>query len=404
MAGKIKYGNAALIGLQWGDEGKGKLIDNLCGSFDAVCRYQGGANAGHTVFYKDEKLSLHLIPSGIFHQDKISIIGNGVVIDIVQLMKEIEELKRRGIELKNNLKISKRCHLILPSYFEEEKEMKEVIGTTGRAIGPAYANKILRKGIRMGDIFSPDYLSKFNLPPEYLRTLESFRKNYGEIITDTVELLRKLLKDNRKILFEGAQGVLLDIDFGTYPYVTSSNPTPGGILTGSGIPPNLISNIIGVTKAYTTRVGKGPFPSRMKKETEELIRKDGQEFGATTGRPRNCGWLDLVASKFACWITGTTEIAITKIDVLDNLPEVKIATAYEIDGEKLEWFPSEVWKLEKAKPIYKSFPGWSNTKLAKDYNSLPEETKSFIKFIEDSLEVKIGYISTGRERGDLIRV
>jgi adenylosuccinate synthase len=404
MGGKTNKLNAALLGLQWGDEGKGKLIDNLAGSFDAVCRYQGGANAGHTVIYKDEKLSLHLIPSGIFHQDKLSIIGNGVVIDITQLIKEIEELKQKGIEINDNLKISKRSHLILPSYFEEEKEMKDKIGTTGRAIGPAYSNKILRKGIRMGDINSPDYISKFNLPSEYIKTLESFRENYGHMITDTVQLLKKLLKDNKKIIFEGAQGVLLDIDFGTYPYVTSSNPTPGGILTGSGIPPNSISTIIGVTKAYTTRVGKGPFPSRMEKETEELIRNTGKEFGATTGRPRNCGWLDLVALKFSSWVSGVTEIAITKIDALDNLPEVKIATAYEIDGEKQEYFPSEVWKLEKAKPIYKSFPGWNNTKSVKDYNNLPKEAKAFIKFIEDSLEVKISYISTGRERGDLIRV
>ncbi len=404
MAGKINKLNAALIGLQWGDEGKGKLIDNFSGSFDAVCRYQGGANAGHTVIYKGEKLSLHLIPSGIFHQDKLSIIGNGVVIDISQLLKEIEELKQRGIRIKDNLKISKRSHLILPFYFEEEKEMKDKIGTTGRAIGPAYSNKILRKGIRMGDINSPDYLSKFNLPSEYLKTLASFRENYGYMITDTVELLRKLLKDNKKIIFEGAQGVLLDIDFGTYPYVTSSNPTSGGILTGSGIPPNSISTIIGVTKAYTTRVGKGPFPSRMEKETEELIRNTGEEFGATTGRPRNCGWLDLVALKFSSWICGVTEIALTKIDALDNIPEIKIATAYEIDGERIDYFPSEVWKLEKAKPIYKSFPGWKNTKSVKDYNNLPQEAKTFIKFIEDSLEVKISYISTGRERGDLIRV
>jgi adenylosuccinate synthase len=395
--------NAALIGLQWGDEGKGKLIDNLAGSYDAVCRYQGGANAGHTVIHKGEKLSLHLIPSGIFHKDKISIIGNGVVVDIAQLIKEIEELKRKGIKINNNLKISKRSHLILPSYFEEEKEMKEKIGTTGRAIGPAYANKILRKGIRMGDIFSSASLSRLNLPSEYLKTIEAFKKNYGHLVTDTVELIRKLLKEKKNIIFEGAQGVLLDIDFGTYPYVTSSNPTPGGILTGSGIPPNFISDIFGVTKAYTTRVGKGPFPSRMEKETEELIRRKGKEFGATTGRPRNCGWLDLIALKFTCWISGVTEIILTKIDVLDGFPEVKVATAYEIDGDRIEYFPSEVWKLEKTKPIYKSLPGWKNTKSIKNYKDLPGEAKNFIKFIEDTTEVKIGYISTGVERGDLIR-
>ena len=347
----MKEGNAAVIGLQWGDEGKGKVIDTLAKSFDVICRYQGGANAGHTIFYKGEKLSLHLIPSGIFRPDKLSIIGNGVVIDIVQLMKEIEELKEKGIEIKDNLKISKRSHLILPSYFEEEQEMKDVIGTTGRAKGPSYSNKILRKGLRMSDIFSAEYLDKFNLPNEYLSTLETFKKKYGHMVADTVELIRKLLKEGKKIIYEGAQGILLDIDFGTNPYVTSSNPTPGGILTGSGIPPNSISNIIGISKAYTTRVGKGPFPSKMEKETGELIRKTGNEFGATTGRPRGCGWLDFVALKYSCWISGVTEIVLTKIDVLDGLSEVKIATAYEIDGEKLEWFPSEVWKLEKAKPI-----------------------------------------------------
>jgi len=224
------------------------------------------------------------------------------------------------------------------------------------------------------------------------------------MVTDTVELIRQLLKEKKRIIFEGAQGVLLDIDFGTYPYVTSSNPTPGGILTGSGIPPNSISNIIGISKAYTTRVGKGPFPSRMEQETEELIRNSGKEFGATTGRPRDCGWLDLVALKFSCWISGITEIVLTKIDVLDGFSEIKIATAYEIDGEKQEHFPSEIWKLEKAKPIYKSLPGWNNTKSIKNYNDLSGEAKNFIKFIEDSTEVKIGYISTGVERGDLIRV
>ncbi len=403
MERKTIEGNAALLGLQWGDEGKGKLIDNLAKSFDVVYRYQGGANAGHTVIHEEEKLTLHLLPSGIFHQDKISIIGNGVVIDLAQLIKEIEELKQKGIDINNNLKISKRSHLILPDYFEEEKEIKEKIGTTGRAIGPAYSNKVLRKGIRMGDIFSSDYLSKFNLPSEYLKTIEYFKTEYGYMVTDTVNFTRMLIKEKKRIIFEGAQGVLLDIDFGTYPYVTSSNPTPGGILTGSGIPPNSISDIFGVTKAYTTRVGKGPFPSRMEKEIEEFIRNKGNEFGATTGRPRNCGWLDMVALKFACWVAGVTELIVTKIDVLDNLSEVKIATAYEIDGEETQCFPPEVWKLEKAKPIYRNFPGWENTKSCKNYSDLPQETKNFIKFIEDSTEVKVGYISTGVKRGDLIR-
>lgn len=400
----MKKGNAAVLGLQWGDEGKGKIIDNLADSFDVVCRYQGGANAGHTIYYQNEKLSLHLVPSGILRTDKISIIGNGVVIDLEQLTKEIEELKEKGIEVKNNLKISKRSHLILPSYFEEEKEMKDKIGTTGRAIGPAYSNKILRKGIRMGDIFSSAYLENFNLPAEYLQKIKSFKNTYGYMVVDTVELINNLIKENKKIIFEGAQGVLLDIDFGTYPYVTSSSPTPGGILTGTGIPPNLIPNIIGITKAYTTRVGKGPFPSRMERQTEETIRDSGKEFGATTGRPRNCGWLDLVALNYTCWISGITEIVLTKIDVLDGLSEIKIATSYKIDEKEEKWFPSEVWKLEKAEPVYKTFPGWDNTKSIKEYSKLPKEACNYIKFIEDTLGIKVSYISTGKERGDLICV
>jgi adenylosuccinate synthase len=400
----VKEGNAAVLGLQWGDEGKGKIIDNLADSFDVVCRYQGGANAGHTIYHKGNKISLHLVPSGILRTDKISIIGNGVVIDLEQLTREIEELKERGIEVENNLKISKRSHLILPSYFEEEKEMKDKIGTTGRAIGPAYSNKILRKGIRMGDIFSSAYLEKFNLPAEYLQKIESFKNTYGHMVADTVKLINDLIKENKKIIFEGAQGVLLDIDFGTYPYVTSSNPTPGGILTGTGMPPNLTPNIIGITKAYTTRVGKGPFPSRMEREIEEIIRDNGKEFGATTGRPRNCGWLDLVALKYTCWISGITEIVLTKIDVLDGLPEIKAAISYKIDEKEEKWFPSEVWKLEKAEPVYKIFPGWDNTKSIKEHSNLPKEACNFIKFIEDTLGIKVNYISTGKERGDLICV
>ena len=398
----MKEGNAAVLGLQWGDEGKGKIIDKLSENFDVVVRYQGGANAGHTIYYKGDKISLHLVPSGIFRSDKISVIGNGVVIDLEQLTKEIEGLEKKGIEVKNNLRISKRSHLILPFYFEEEKEMKDKIGTTGRAIGPAYSNKILRKGIRMGDMFSSNYLAKFNLEFDYLEKIESFRKNYGNMVVDTVELLRNLTNERKKIIFEGAQGVLLDIDFGTYPYVTSSNPTPGGILTGSGFPPNSVPNIIGITKAYTTRVGKGPFPSKMEKEIEEKIRENGQEFGATTGRPRDCGWLDLVALKYSCWISGITELVLTKIDVLDGLSEVKVATSYKINGEEKEWFPSEVWKLEKAEPVYKKLPGWDKTKSIKNYNDLPQEAINFIKFIEEEIGIKVAYISTGKERGDLI--
>ncbi len=396
--------NAALIGLQWGDEGKGKLIDSLMDSFDVVCRYQGGANAGHTVIHDQNKIPLHLIPSGIFHPDKLCIIGNGVVIDINQLMKEIKKLKEMNIDFKDRLFISKRTHLILPSHFTQEKEMKEEIGTTGRGIGPAYADKMRRKGIRMGDIFSLDYLKSFDLPSSFIQTLKIFRENYGHFITDTVILLHNLLKEKKRILFEGAQGALLDIDFGTYPYVTSSNPTPGGILTGTGTPLNSISRIIGVMKAYTTRVGKGPFPTEMDEKTQKAVRDLGKEYGTTTGRPRRCGWLDLVGIKYTTRITGTTEIALTKIDTLDGFPEIKIANKYNIDGEETDQFPSEVWKLEKVNPIYKSVPGWDSTKGIKSYKDLPRETKIFIRYIEDFVGIKVRIISTGRKRGDLICV
>lgn len=394
--------HTALIGLQWGDEGKGKLIDYLANSFDCVTRYQGGANAGHTVIYNDKKISLHLIPSGIFHPQKICIIGNGVVIDIKQLEKELKELSEMNINFENRFFISKRAHIIQPKHFIIEKEIAKEIGTTGKAIGPAYADKSIRKGIRMGDILNIEYLRSRGISRNFIKDLIKFNNNYGHFIADTVELLHQFNAEGKRILFEGAQGVMLDIDFGTYPYVTSSSPTTGGILTGTGIPPFSISRIIGVTKAYTTRVGKGPFPTEMEKTQQDIIREKGNEYGATTGRPRRCGWLDLVAIKFAIKITGTTELAISKIDVLDNMEEIKLATEYKINGKLTDKFPSESWKLENVEPVYKIFPGWIKTKGIKKQKDLPEEAKEYLRFIEDSVGTKVSLISNGNKRSDLI--
>lgn len=396
--------HTSLIGLQWGDEGKGKLIDCLAPSYDVICRYQGGANAGHTVIYEGNKIPLHLIPSGIFHPDKVCIIGNGTVIDINELMGEIRELRKINIEFDNRFFISKRAHIIQPEHFMIEKEIKREIGTTGKGIGPAYADKFARKGIRMGDIFYPEYLKKSGISKDFIKTLTNFQKDYGHFITDTVELLHRFTMKKKRILFEGAQGVMLDIDFGTYPFVTSSNPTPGGIFTGTGISPFSLSQIIGVTKAYTTRVGKGPFPTQMDNKMQERIRETGGEYGATTGRPRRCGWLDLVALKYATQVTGVTELALSKIDVLDGIREVKVATGYEIDANTTDRFPSEVWKLEQINPVYVSFPCWDNTKGKKKFQELPEKAINYINYIEDFVGVKVSMISTGIKRGELIIV
>lgn len=397
--------NKAVIGLQWGDEGKGKLVDWLSDDFDIICRYQGGANAGHTVIYREQTIPLHLIPSGIFHRDKTCILGNGMVIDIKLLQEEINQLKEAGVEVEDRLLISRRAHVVLPDHYRVERKYKKELGTTGKGIGPAYSDKAKRTGLRMGDLFNEKYLEKFEFDKDFLSLLHSFRDIYKKNIVNTVELLHNFIeKGNKRILFEGAQGVLLDIDFGTYPYVTSSNPSTGGVLTGTGISPNALSSITGVTKSYTTRVGTGPFPTRMKKNLNSKIQKKGQEFGATTGRPRRCGWLDLVALKYAIKITGTTDIALTKIDVLDGLETVKVATGYRIHEDITDEFPPEYWNLEQATPVYKEFEGWNSTKNIKSYKKLPDQLKDYINFIQEYSGIKVSLISNGKNRGDIINV
>ncbi|MCP2604994.1 adenylosuccinate synthase [Candidatus Aminicenantes bacterium AH-873-B07] len=419
--------NLLIVGTQWGDEGKGKIVDLLTSAFDIIARYQGGHNAGHTVFVKGRKIVLHLIPSGILHPKKLCIIGNGVVIDPKAFFHEINELKKLGIYIDDNLIVSKGAHLILPYHvliektFEEKKGEKK-IGTTCRGIGPAYEDKAARIGIKAGDFLNLNILkekifrnveeknkilSLYNQSPLNPEAIFNEYKNYSEkmkkYVKDTAWILNKKIEEGKTVLFEGAQGTLLDIDHGTYPYVTSSTPTSGGVCAGLGISPDKINGILGVTKAYTTRVGMGPFPTEIFDWRGEILQRNGNEFGATTGRPRRCGWFDAVAVKYSLKINGIKNIALTKIDVLDNLDEIKICISYKYKGEILNTFPTEDWILNEVEPVYKKFKGWKKkTKGIIDFNSLPLLAKDYIKAIEDLIEAEVTLISTGVERKDTI--
>jgi adenylosuccinate synthase len=418
-----------VLGAQWGDEGKGKIVDILSKDADIVARYQGGANAGHTVVFNGKKFILHLIPSGILNPNSFCIIGNGVVIDPYALLEEIDLLGKFNISVDNRLLISNKAHLILPYHKILDKVSEECseksIGTTGRGIGPAYVDKFARCGIRVSEILHPEIL-KNHLEKNFKEKIQLITKYYGkeveeqdynrqisdylealnkikQYVADTTFFINRQIKDGKKVLIEGAQGTLLDVDHGTYPFVTSSNPTSGGACTGLGIPPTVITNIIGVAKAYTTRVGNGPFPTELKDETGEIIRKNGFEYGSTTGRPRRCGWLDLVALKYSIMINGINSLALTKIDVLSSFSEIKVCVKYQIDGNETTEFPSDSIILDNAKPIYQVLPGW-NKSLAgiNAYENLPSETKEYIKFIEDYLQIPVNIISTSPERTDTI--
>ncbi len=417
-----------ILGAQWGDEGKGKIVDILSKDADIVARYQGGANAGHTVVYDGQKFILHLIPSGILNSNSICVIGNGVVIDPYALLEEIELLEKFNIKVENRLLISNKAHLILPYHKILDKISEECteksIGTTGRGIGPAYVDKYARCGIRVSEALHKNillsrlennFLEKIKLIKQYYG--KEFSEDYKKLINDYIEALEKIkifisdttyflnnsIKQGKKILLEGAQGTLLDVDHGTYPFVTSSNPTSGGACTGLGIPPNSIKNIIGVAKAYTTRVGNGPFPTELKDQTGEVIRKSGYEFGSTTGRPRRCGWLDLVALKYAVTINGINSIALTKIDVLSNFDEIKICTKYKINGKETTEFPTDNFLFDRVVPIYETLKGWKKSLAGiSSYDELPKETKEYIKFIENFIEIPVKIISTSPERADTI--
>ena len=416
-----------VVGAQWGDEGKGKIVDLLSDSVDIVARYQGGANAGHTIVIEGKKFVLHLIPSGILQNDVQCVIGNGVVIDPVALMEEIAMLEQFGISIKDRLYISHKAHLIMPYHKmldkARESQSSAAIGTTGRGIGPAYIDKFSRSGIRIVDlldrtvfeeklranieeknvllkkIYDHEELDIDSIISEYL----DFDVKIDPYIKDTTLLLNQAIADGKSILMEGAQGALLDVDHGTYPFVTSSNPTSGGACTGLGVPPTAIDSVIGVAKAYTTRVGNGPFPTELHDAMGEELRKIGAEFGATTGRPRRCGWLDGVALRYSVMINGIDNIALTKLDVLDNVKSIGICTGYEIDGKMLRSFPANVQDLTKVKPHYEFHEGW-NCSLAgiKHYDDLPNAAKQYIAAIEQVAGAKVGIISLSPDRADTI--
>ncbi len=414
-----------IVGAQWGDEGKGKIVDLLSEKVDAVARYQGGANAGHTVVIDGKKYVLHLIPSGILHPEVLCIIGNGVVFDPEAFENELSILRDSHIAYEKRILISGQAHVIMPYHkwldAAREKMVGFHIGTTGRGIGPAYVDKYDRVGIRILDLLSAEALErKLRLNARLKRPLlEGKELNIPEMVgkyvavgeklrpfvADTSQVLNGLIAQGKELLLEGAQGALLDVDFGTYPFVTSSNPTSGGACTGLGIGPTQIASVLGVTKAYSTRVGEGPFPTEFDETMGKKVRQLGGEFGATTGRPRRCGWLDLVALRYAVRVNGLDRLAITKLDVLDSVETIKVAVAYDCGGRRVEDFPLSLEELENCKPIYTEFPGWREvTTAVRNYGDLPAKAKEYLNFIAGNIGVKIEIVSVGPGREETIWV
>jgi len=419
-----------IVGAQWGDEGKGKIVDHLSENVDIVARYQGGANAGHTVVLPTKspggitikEYVLHLIPSGIFHKHVTCVIGNGDVLDPAALMTEITQLQDAGITIGGRLLISHNAHLIMPYHklldsIREQGDQK--IGTTGRGIGPAYIDKYMRTGIRVVDLLDRDILCKklkrnieennqllsklYNSKEldvdAIIQEYQEFDKKIDEYVTDTSLYLHNALKKKKKILAEGAQGALLDVDHGTYPFVTSSSPTSGGACTGLGIPPTAINSVVGVVKAYSTRVGNGPFPTELENEVGELLRKTGGEYGATTGRPRRCGWLDLVSLRYSIRINGIQKIAITKLDVLDEFDEIRVCTHYRVNGKNIENFPTDLRTLALVEPVYRVFKGWkTKTSAVRSYSRLPARARAYIESLASGLGTKVWMVSVGARR------
>lgn len=417
-----------IVGAQWGDEGKGKIVDFLTRKADIVARYQGGHNAGHTVVINDEQYILHLIPSGILHKNTTCIIGNGVVVDPAALIAEINDLKKRNIRISDSLLLSSNAHVIMPYHValdsaDEKSRGKKCIGTTGRGIGPTYVDKMARQGIRVSDLLSRDILMgklkqhlkiinfllkelyKFpgfhatKICDEYL----AYGKQLKRFIADTDIFINAAVARGKNILLEGAQGTLLDVDHGTYPFVTSSNAIAGGACTGLGIGPNKIKRVLGIVKAYTTRVGSGPFPTELHDSIGRKLRKQGGEFGATTGRPRRCGWLDTVVLQHSARVNGFTGLAITKLDILDHLERIKICTAYQYKGKRFTELPKDMHVFDACTPVYKEVKGWNSSTLGvKSFKKLPERAQAYIKMIEDLIATRIDIISTGQKRNELI--
>lgn len=419
--------NVIVVGLQWGDEGKGKVVDVLSESFDAVVRYQGGANAGHTVIVEREKVVLHLVPSGVLRKGKICILGNGVVIDLPVLIQELDQLQRLNAKVEETFFISKNAHLVMPYHklldLEQDQRWHFRIGTTGKGIGPAYVDKIARVGIRIGDLADPalfkekllanlaekrahhpenQTLAELDLDRIYGEHLKDFERVKGFLV-DSSLVTDTLIREGKSILFEGAQGTLLDIDFGTYPYVTSSSATAGGACTGVGISPTRIDGILGVAKAYTTRVGEGPFPTELKGDAGDRLRVRGEEFGATTGRPRRLGWFDAVAVRYAVRVNGLSTLALTKLDVLDEEELIFVSSGYRYRGKVLTEFPNETHILWACEPIYEEFKGWKeSTHGLLSYEALPKPCRHYIEGLEELLGVDISFISTGPRRDQTI--
>jgi adenylosuccinate synthase len=420
--------NIVVVGSQWGDEGKGKLIDILSENSDITVRYQGGNNAGHTVIVNGKQYIFHLLPSAVLHKGKVCVIGNGVVVDPKALLAEIDEQEAKGIKVSPKcLKISGLCHVVMPYHrildSLRETKRKNKIGTTGRGIGPCYADKVTRCGIRLIDLLNPKML-KEKLADNLREKNEIFKKVYGRndfrfrniykeylaygkqlapYVCDTAIYLNEAIDQKKDILFEGAQGTFLDIDFGTYPFVTSSNSTVGGVCVGTGVSPTKIDKAVACVKAYTTRVGEGPFPTEFSSQMEEIIRKKGKEYGATTGRPRRCGWFDSVLVRYSAIINGFTELAIMKLDVLDDLKKIKICTSYRYKGKTYKTFPMDFEVISQAKPVYEEMDGWC-TPLSgiRKYKDLPKNAKLYVERLEALLKVKVKYISIGSSRDQII--
>jgi adenylosuccinate synthase len=416
-----------ILGLQWGDEGKGKIVDFFAPEYDLVARFQGGPNAGHTLYVEDKKVVLHQIPSGIFHQNTINLIGGGVVLDPVTLKRECDLVASFGIDPRKNLYISERTNIIVPTHRALDKASEtskgtEKIGSTLKGIGPAYMDKTGRNAIRVGDILDKSFITNYiKLRLKHQRLLDNFHFNediseWEDEFFDAIEFLRSLnvvngeyflndkISQGKKILAEGAQGSMLDIDFGTFPFVTSSNTISAGVCTGLGVAPQKIKEVIGVTKAYCTRVGSGPFPTELFDGIGEELRKTGNEFGATTGRPRRCGWNDLVALQYACMINGVTQVVMTKADVLDSFDELKLCTSYLVNGEERKEVPFGISKI-KIEPVYKSFQGWKTlTSSVKDSNSLPAAMINYVQFINQFVNAPVTYVSNGPGREQIVKL
>ena len=420
--------NVIVLGAQWGDEGKGKVVDLLAERFDVVARYQGGHNAGHTVFIGEKKFVLKLIPSGILRPGVLAVIGNGVVIDLAALLEEIAALEANGIEATKQLRISNRAHVIFPFHrlvekMSEARENRIPIGTTSRGIGPCYEDKTGRRGIRIADLYDPEsFRDIYDTLVEDKKTLAATFNlhdtiDYGEIraqheeyaerirpmVCDTAALLADAMAHGKRILFEGAQGTMLDIDHGTYPFVTSSSASAGGASIGTGVPPTKIQGIIGISKAYNTRVGSGPFPTESSDATGDLLRREGKEFGAVTGRPRRCGWFDVPLLKYTAMVNGFDTLFIMKLDVLDLLDEIPVCVRYRLHGEEVTEMPATYRALEAIEPVYEKMPGWRcSTRGISRFDELPPEARAYLRFLEESTGVEVGGVSTGPERNETI--